>query len=209
MMFAALVVATLLAAPPRPEPGPRRGPDAGARRPSEPAERTRKALEPSPPGPSLPLDVEEQPLVMSLRDRMSECHTNGWSKVRAKLLALQNTSQVMSLEIWGDREVYRPGDRVMFHMRSPRGVYVTLWWIGPEGHIVVAMDNARVPAERNVIVDTGGIVVPPLGREQWVAIATLEPVPLGCRSETAMLMNIDRRVGLEHGIGRWDVLSAE
>ncbi|MFO0747658.1 MAG: hypothetical protein U1F43_18630 [Myxococcota bacterium] len=189
------------AAPPHPvRPTPRRPADEG------PDDR-RRAQEPSPPGPTLPLDEEEKPLRLMLLGDNSRCDTVGWARVRERLLALENRSSLMSLEVWGDREVYHPGDHVSFFMRSPRGAYVTLWWIGPEGHTVIAMENARIPAERNVLVDTGGVVVPPLGREQWVAIATLEPIPLGCRSEAAMLQNIERRLAIEHGVAHWDVIS--
>ena len=92
---------------------------------------------------------------------------------------------------------------------APRGAYVTLYWLGPDGYITVPLENVRVPGERNVTVDTGGIIVPPYGREQWVAIATLEPFPLGCSGEAAMLANIQRRLKVAHGIGRWEVRSHE
>lgn len=198
-----VVVALGLAAPPRerPRPSAPAGSDDDAVLPR------RRPPEPSPRGPSLPLDVEEQPLILDLRDRETVCKAQGWSAVRQRLLALENRSALMSLELWGDQEVYHVLDEVLFHMRAARGSYVTLWWLGPDDHLVVVLDNVRVPAERNVTVETGGVIVPPLGTERWVAIATLEPVPVGCRSEAAMLRGLERRLALEHGVGRWEVVS--
>lgn len=146
--------------------------------------------------------------MLSLRDMSTAaCKAQGWSAVRRRLMGVENTSLVTSLELWGDKEVYHVGDEVRFYMRAPRGLYVTLFWLGPEDTLVVVLDNVRIPAERNVTVETNGIIVPPLGTETWVALGTLEPVPIGCRSEAAMLKNVERRLAMEHGLGRWEVVS--
>lgn len=202
----ALTVTALLAAPAHARP-PRRLPEG----PQHPQPKLlpdgRRAPEPSPPGPTLPLDVAETPLSIDVRERDPECHQQGWNAVRERLLALENDSDVMSLELWGDLEAYGPADRVLFALRSPRAVYVTLWWLGPEGHLVVPFANVRIPAERNISIDSGGVIVPPYGRELWVAIATLEPIPLGCASEPMMLGGIKQRLDRAHAIGRWEVRS--
>jgi len=199
----ALIVGLGLAAPPGDRPRPRE--DDRARRTDR-----RRAPEPSPPGPTSPLDVEERPLVIDLRARETVCSTRGSLRVRQRLLALENRSPLMSLELWGDKDVYQVLDEVVFHLRAARGSYVTLWWLGPDDHVLVVLDDVRVPGERNVTVETGGVIVPPLGAERWVAVATLEPVPMGpdaCRSEDAMLKHLERRLALEHGVGRWEVVS--
>ncbi|MCC6620298.1 MAG: hypothetical protein IT385_03535 [Deltaproteobacteria bacterium] len=208
----ALVVALGLAAPPSERPRPPAPParDDGrddGRDDDRAADRRRRAPEPSPAGPSLPLDVEERPLRIDLRGREIGCRAQGWERVRERLLGLENRSPLMSLELWGDKQVYEILDEVVFHLRAARGSYVSLWWLGPDGHVLVVLDNVRVPGERNVTIDTGGIIVPPLGVERWVGIATLEPVPVACRSEDAMLRSIERRLAVEHGVGRWDVIS--
>ncbi len=181
-----------VAAPPRPAEAPER--------------KTGREPEPSPPSDRR-LDVAEEPLLIDLREGVAGCQVRGFQRLRKRLLGLQNTSEYMSLEVWGDAQDYGPYQKVLFHLRVPRGAYVTLYWMGPEGYVTVPIENARIPPERDVTIDTGGIIVPPYGHEQWVAIATLEPIPLACTTEVAMLAAVERRLRSVHGIGRWEVRS--
>lgn len=182
------------AAPPRPQEMPER--------------KTVREPEPSPPS-TRRLDVAEEPLFVDLTQVTEGCSVRGYGRLRKRLLGLENASQYMSLEVWGDMQDYGPYQKVLFHLRVPRGSYVTLYWIGPEGYITVPIENARIPPERDVTLDTGGIIVPPYGNEQWVAIATLEPMPLGCLAEGVMLAALERRLKAVHGVGRWSVQSSE
>lgn len=196
-----------------PRPGPRRGidtpeRDAPARRRGPEAAAGVSGTTPDPNESPLTIDLTRDVLPRDFWRRPRDaCQQAGWTSVRARLLALENDSELMSLELWGDLEAYGPGARVLFQMRSQRGAYVTLWWLGPGGQLVVPIENVRIPGERNVSIDTGGVIVPPFGNEQWVAIATLEPIPLGCASEAMMLGAIARRLAGPHAIGRWQVRS--
>ena len=180
-------------------------------RPAEPVTRQDKRPgEPSPEPRRYRLDEEELPLHLDLKASVvGLCHVRGYGELRRRLLALDNATQYMSLEVWGDAEQYGPYQTVLFHVRVPRTAYVTLFWLGPEGHITVPVDNVRVPPERNVSIDTGGIVVPPYGEEKWVAIATMEPFPVSCGPEPGMLASLERRLKALHGVGRWEVKSLE
>lgn len=136
------------------------------------------------------------------------CAIDGHDTFVQRLLELQNSSDFMSLEVWGDAEEYVPFDRVMYYLRVPRAAYVTLFWIGPKRDVFVSFENLRVPADRDVSVNPDAIVVPPLGREQWVALATLEPFDFPCRgAERDHLAWVGRVVRAPHGVGRWEVMS--
>lgn len=125
-----------------------------------------------------------------------------------RLLATRNVSDAMSLEIWGDTHEYVPYQKVYYYLRVPRAAYVTLFWIGPKHDIFVPFQNLKVPANRDVSVDPESIVVPPLGREQWVAIATLESVRLPCYAPQSDHIDWLKSVtALPHGVGRWEVRS--
>jgi len=194
LVLVLLVSHASFAAPPRP--------------PEAPERKTVREPEPS-PASTRPPDVEEEPLRIDLTPVTDGCSAKGYQQLRKRLLGLENASQYMSLEVWGDIQDYEPYQSVLFHLRVPRGSYVTLYWIGPDGYITVPIENARIPADRDVILDAGGIIVPPYGNEQWVAIATLEPMPLGCVSDAGMLAALERRVKAVHGVGRWAVQSSE
>ncbi len=136
------------------------------------------------------------------------CHLRGHTRTRRSLLAWRNTSQLMNLEVWGDTKRYRPGQKVFFFFRSPRDVYVTLFWIGPNGDIVIPLSNTRIEANRDVRIWTGGIVVPPLGRERWVAVSALETMPMRCnQGDSNWLATIKAFKAIPHGVGRWEVHS--
>jgi len=154
-------------------------------------------------------DVAEEPLLIDLTKVTEGCVVQGYQRLRKRLLGLENVSQIMSLEVWGDIQDYGPYQSALFHLRVPRGSYVTLYWIGPDGSVTVPIENVRIPADRDVTLDPAGIIVPPYGNEQWVAIATLEPMPLGCVSEAVMLAALERRLKAVHGVGRWAVQSSE
>ncbi|MCB9735757.1 MAG: hypothetical protein H6745_24490 [Deltaproteobacteria bacterium] len=185
-------------APPRPAPRDDEGGGDDARRPAEPS-----------PAPSqAERDAQGKQLEVTTR-RLADCAVIGADALRAELLGLQNQSDVLSLEAWGDAHEYAPYDHVFFYFRAPFAMYVTLFWLGPEAHIVVPVESLRVPGNRDVKVDTGGYIVPPLGREQWVAIGTLEPVAVGCRNPAQMQQSLKRMLALPHAIGRWEVWSKE
>lgn len=177
------------------------------RRPPE--EATRPPPRDPEPTPSPPAQTEPDagPLFIDATSYFGICHVKDVARLRQRLLELHNTSEAMSLEVWGDTDSYRPHQKVLFHMRVPRAAYVTLYWLAPEGHVTVPLDNVRLPAERDVVIDSGGIIVPPLGREQWVAIATLEPFPVGCTSEADLIAAVESRLATIHGVGRWEVRS--
>ena len=138
----------------------------------------------------------------------SGCAFHQAPALRKQLLALRNRSQLMGLEVWGDTRTYRHRQKVLFYFRSPKPTYVTLFWIGPKKGVVIPIMNERIPAHRNVMMDSGGIIVPPFGLERWVAISTLEPIPLGCHAgAVAVRKAVRRMVSLPHGVGRWQVTS--
>jgi hypothetical protein len=198
-----LALPAAAAAPPR-----RRAPGEAA--PSDPdgnrEVRPRRSIEEAPPPSQAELAQRE-----TLDRRVVAtpgCHLRGMARLRERLLKMRNRTQLMSLEVWGDTRQYRPGQKVLFYFRSPRAALVTLFWIGPNGDIIVPLANQRIAAERNVQIDTGGIVVPPLGQERWVAVSALERVAIPCgRDEAALLGAIDRFERIPHGVGRWEVHS--
>lgn len=136
------------------------------------------------------------------------CAIEGHDAFVRRLLGLQNSSDFMSLEVWGDAEEYVPFDRVVYYLRVPRAAYVTVFWIGPKNDVFVSFENLRVPADRDVSVSPNAVVVPPLGRERWVALATLEPFDFPCRgAEREHLAWLGRVERVPHGVGRWEVMS--
>ncbi|MFO0750402.1 MAG: hypothetical protein U1F43_32735 [Myxococcota bacterium] len=136
------------------------------------------------------------------------CGIDHHPKLVKALLGLENQSDLMSLEIWGDTHEYTPYQRVYYYMRVPRTAYVTLFWIGPKQDIFVPFQMLKIPADRDVRVDPDSIVVPPLGREQWVAVATLEPLPIDCLvPEGEHVAWVDKLRKIPHGVGRWEVHS--
>jgi len=207
----------------RDEPGRER---VGETRDARPGDDERRGVQPA-PGGDAPRPGRERfgrrgiegassptPAVASARELHVElrdaggCPLTGYPLLVRRLLALKNESQLMSLEVWGDAHEYAPYQEVTYYLRSPRRVFVTLYWIGPDGDIYVPFSNLRVPANRDVSVDADSIIVPPLGREQWVAIATLEPLPRPCGlSETQLLGVAAGLRGMPYAIGRWEVRS--
>jgi len=150
-----------------------------------------------------------EPTLM-LEWREGGCAIDGHRAFVKSLLGLENPSDAMSLEVWGDAHEYVPYQKVFYYLRVPRTAYVTLFWVGPKQDIFVPFQNLRIPPDRDVSVDPDSIVVPPLGREQWVAVATLEPMPDVCwTSESAHMAWIERMKKLPYGIGRWEVHSKE
>lgn len=136
------------------------------------------------------------------------CAIEGQRAFVKALLSMDNPSDAMSLELWGDAHEYVPFQKVFYYLRVPRVAYVTVLWIGPDGDIFVPFQNLRIPANRDVSVDPDSIIVPPLGREQWVAVASLEPIGLPCfATETEHLSWLQRLRKLPHGVGRWEVRS--
>ena len=112
----------------------------------------------------------------------------------------------MSLEVWGDSKKYIPGQRVYFFFRTPRSSFVTLFWLGPKADVVVPLRNVRIPPHRDVRIDSGGIIVPPLGREEWVAVNTLEPLHFSCLlGEQPVIRSLERLQRIPYGIGKWVV----
>lgn len=226
MNVATLVLLALLAAPtPRPTEGPARaepsrassrGPvDAAGNRvdrrstgQSRPDRRDRQTIEATPPPTPKQLELREQPLELPILS--GGCSIRRQPALVERLLGLENTSQALNIEIWGDLRDYNDRQKVLFYMRAPLRMYVTLFWIGPGGEIFVPFDNIAIPDNRNTMVDPDAVIVPPLGHERWVAIATLEPVRLPCgAAESVMLAMVDRAMALPHAIGRWEVWSGQ
>jgi hypothetical protein len=181
----------------------RRDGDASARR-------DRRDIEGGGGGGASAGKVQAPQTMLKLAWREGGCSIDGHVKFVDALLATHNASDAMSLEIWGDTHEYVPYQKVYYYMRVPRAAYVTLLWIGPRHDIFVPFQNLHIPADRDVSVDPESIVVPPLGREQWVALASLEPMPLPCYvSEREHLSWLERIKTLPHGVGRWEVRSKE
>lgn len=184
-----------------PQPGP-------ARRQETDQRRERRDPEGGGAAVRSPEELTRAQPMLTIQWREGGCAIDGHTRFVAGLLARENPSDAMSLEVWGDAHEYVPYQKVLYYLRVPRAAYVTLFWIGPEHDIFVPFQNLRIPADRDVSVDPESIIVPPLGREQWVAIATLEPLPLPCyASEAAHLGWIERLGRLPHGVGRWEVRS--
>ncbi len=153
--------------------------------------------------------TKDEPL-LELTWREGGCSIDGHKTFVRALLAMDNPSDAMSLEIWGDSHEYVPYQKVIYYMRVPRAAYVTMFWVGPNLNVFVPFQNLRIPANREVSVDPDSIVVPPLGREQWVAVATLEPLPLPCDVPEAMHTSwLQKLRKLPYGVGRWEVRSKE
>ncbi len=129
--------------------------------------------------------------------------------LRTRLLALEPAAaELLSLEAWSTKETYTPGDRVRFQLRTSRRAYVTLFWISPDGSVFVALDAARVPADTDASVDAEAFIVPPVGRERWVALATLERAPFPCAGPPhAGLAWLTRATSRLHSVARWEVRS--
>lgn len=198
-----------LAAPPR--PGPPREPEASERRgPDREPDLRRARRDPEGGGGSVRTadELTREQSTLTLLWREGGCAIDGHARFVAALLAADNPSDAMSLEVWGDSHEYVPYQKVYYYMRVPRAAYVTLFWIGPKNDIFIPFQNLRIPADRDVSVDPESIIVPPLGREQWVAVASLEPLPFPCYGvEAAHLGWLERLRRLPHGVGRWEVRS--
>ena len=176
----------------------------GASSEADTGRRARRAIESLPTPPAR--QRGNQPRVMQMRVLMSGCSLTNAHRLRASLRALQNRGQLMNLEVWGDSKKYVPGQRVYFFFRSPRASYVTLFWLGPKADVVIPLRNIKIPAHQDVKIDSGGIIVPPLGREEWVAINTLEPLHFPCMlGENAVLRRLDGVGRIPHGVGKWVV----
>lgn len=218
----ALGAAPTAAAPPEPRPaeGPDRAPrggrhDGGPGQPGSGREgesrRDRRELEGGGGGEVRTKDelTKDEPQ-LEVHWQAGGCGIDHHGKLVKALLALENESDLMSLEVWGDTHEYLPYQSVYYYMRVPRAAYVTLFWIGPKHDIFIPFQTLRVPADRDVRVDPDSIVVPPLGREQWVAVATLEPLPIDCwGSDEDHVRWVERLKKLPHGVGRWEVRSKE
>ncbi|MCB9736170.1 MAG: hypothetical protein H6745_26585 [Deltaproteobacteria bacterium] len=138
----------------------------------------------------------------------SGCPLPNHPRVVERLLGLENRSQLLSLELWGDTDAYVPFQKVLYYLRAPRPMYVTLFWIGPRGDVFIPFQSLKIPAQRDVQVDPASIVVPPLGHERWVAVATLEPTTLPCGApEPWVLAALEKMLALPHAVGRWEVVS--
>ena len=82
--------------------------------------------EPEPsPASTRPPDVEEEPLLIDLTPVTDGCSAKGYQQLRKRLLGLENASRYMSLEVRGDIQDYGPYQSVLFHLRVPRGSYVS------------------------------------------------------------------------------------
>lgn len=211
LFCAGFVVWTSLAADGRAEsPRGRRGPEgasrAGERVPDEP--RGRRAPEGTVVRARSAEELTREQRTLAIDWTSGGCAIEGHPQFVRRLLALENQSALMSLEVWGDAEEYVPFDQVTYFIRVPRAAYVTLFWVGPRDDVFVSFENLRVPADRDVSVNPDAIVVPPLGRERWVALATLEPFDFPCRGdERDHLRWVERVVKVPHGVGRWEVMS--
>lgn len=211
-LAAALLAASLSIAPaalptsPRPADEEERNDRKAPGRPRDDGEgrlRTeRRGIEESPP----PVVVEER-LDLEVFDSPG-CSLRKEKRFVRALLAKKNPGQVLSLEVWGDTREYHPGDLVLFFARVPLRSHVSLFWIGPNGDMFVPFTNLAIPPNRDVRIDVGGVVVPPLGRERWVALATLEPVPFDCADpEAEHVAWLKSLSALPHAVGRWEVVS--
>jgi hypothetical protein len=228
-MAAALTVAIALlasagaprAAPPLPAPLPRVAPSGREtsglplgppRRDREPESRIPRAESAAPPAGGS--SAAQIPASVGLF-HAGGCHLGPGraGAVRAfgtRLLAREPAAtELLSLEAWSTKDTFRPGDRVLFQLRSTRRAYVTLFWIGPDGAIAVALDAAPIPANSDVAVDADAVIVPPLGTERWVAVARVERAPFPCGAPPdAWNAWLARASSRPHAVARWEVKSA-
>ena len=137
------------------------------------------------------------------------CGSKTASAFRDRLLKMTNPSERFTVELWGNQRVYRVHDSIHYLLRSNRTAYVTLFWIGPRGTLFIPFSNLHVEANRDHRINPRNIIVPPVGKEKWRAIATLEPHALPCRGNSAAFnraMNRIKRRG-PYAVAQWDVLS--
>jgi hypothetical protein len=157
---------------------------------SRPDRRVRQNIEATPPPTPEQLAIREQPLELPILS--GGCSIRRQPALVERLLSLENATQALNIEIWGDLRDYNDRQKVLFYMRAPLRMYVTLFWIGPGGEIFVPFDNIAIPDNRNTMVDPDAVIVPPLGHERWVAIATLEPVRLPCGAAESVMLGDGR-----------------
>jgi hypothetical protein len=218
MNLATILCLALLGAPSAPTEAPTRGPgrvdphgnrvERRAQSVARPDRRHRESIEAAPAPTPEELELREQ--LLEIPALAGGCSIRRQPRLVERLLGLENATQALNIEIWGDLRAYEDRQKVLFYMRAPLRMYVTLFWIGPGGEIFVPFDNIAIPANRNTMVDPDAVIVPPLGHERWVAIATLEPVRLPCgAAESVMLGVVDQAVALPHAIGRWEVWSGD
>ena len=200
-----------------PAPGPRpatepperrrqRAEDSRARRETDPRRRRRQPETPRAPSPEEIARREKTHQVSLIGQR--GCQIAHEPRLVEQLLAARHDSQVLSLEVWGDLRNYGDGQKVLFYARTPFKMYLSLFWIGPQGDVFVPFHNLRLPAHRNTEIDADAVIVPPLGHERWVAFATLEPVTLACDGgEPSHIETVHTIQRLPHAVGRWEVWS--
>jgi len=115
---------------------------------------------------------------------------------------------MLTLEAWTETDRLEAGAIVPFRFRAARDSRVTLFWIGPSGDVLVAMTDLRIPGERNVQVETGAFIAPPLGRERWVAIASAGALAFPCEGSRARQMRwVADLSAIPHAATRWELRS--
>ncbi len=136
------------------------------------------------------------------------CRVDQPSAFRDKLLSLPNPSDDFTIEVWGNNREFFVHDNIYYYMRANRTVYVSLFWIGPEGSIFIPFMNLKLEDNRNHKIDPSNIIVEPVGLERWRVIATTEPHHLPCvgtsQSFLRALENMQKR---PYAVGTWDVWS--
>ena len=173
--------------------------DRGRRPPDGPTSGTADAME-------IPEQTLDERLVTG-----DGCDAGSRPALREALMALANPADsLLSIEAWGDSEVYQPYQTVYFHMRVPRRSHVTLFWLGPDDSVFIPFADLLVPPHRDVRVDADAIIVPPLGRERWVVIAAIEPTSFPCfATERAQLRWVERIAKRPYAVGQWEVVSTD
>lgn len=137
-----------------------------------------------------------------------QCGSHDMEQFRAALLTLESPPSDFYLELWSDKQRYHLLDPVYYYVRSNRKAYVTLFWIGPDKGVFMPFMNVEIEPDRDHRLDPSNIIVEPVGREVWRAVATEEPQRFPCLgAEGDYLSELVRLRSLPFAAARWEVTS--
>ena len=137
-----------------------------------------------------------------------QCGSHDLGQLRAALLSLESPPSDFYLELWSDKQRYHLLDPVYYYVRSNRKAYVTLFWIGPDKGVFMPFMNIEIEPDRDHRLDPSNIIVEPVGREVWRAVATEEPQRFPCLgAEGDYLSELARVRTLPFAAARWEVTS--
>jgi hypothetical protein len=137
------------------------------------------------------------------------CGVERAPRFRNALLAMQNPTEGFYIEAWGNARIYFVQDPIYYFFRASEDVYVTLFWIGPEGSVFIPFTNLKISGNQNHKIDPSNIIVEPVGLERWRIIATPKPHALPCEASGDAFLAALRKIqgGGKWAAARWDVTS--